>query len=118
MTIVSPSNAQLRIANLTADRKGSNGVETDVCCGEMSKIHPATRVHFRKETGQRLTASAFVDEIDSFDDTTVFLLEGNVVVELDQNELRIFNPDGSATRVDRAELSKDKPYVLDIPERF
>ena len=66
--------------------KGSNGMERDVCCGEMSKIHPATRVHFRKETGQRLTASAFVDEIDSFDDTTVFLLEGNVVVELDQNE--------------------------------
>ncbi len=65
-----------------------------------------------------MTASALVDEIDSFDDTTVFLLEGNVVVELDQNELRIFNPDGSTTRVDRAELSKDKPYVLDIPERF
>ncbi len=84
----------------------------------MTKIDPATRVHFRKETGQRLTASAFVYEIDSFDDTTVFLLDGKVVVELDQNELRIFNKDGSTTRVDRAELSKDKPYVLDIPKRF
>ena len=84
----------------------------------MAKIDPATRVHFRKETGQRVAASALVDEIDSFDGTTVFLLDGNVVVELDQNELRIFNQDGSTTRVDRAELEKDKPYVLDIPERL
>ncbi len=84
----------------------------------MAKIDPATRVHFRKETGQRLTASALVDEIDSFDGTTVFLLEGNVVVELDQNELRIFNPDGSTARVARAELSKDKPYFLAVPEKF
>jgi len=84
-----------------------------------AKFDPHAILHFRKENGQYAPGfSAIVDEIIPSDDNAVFLLDGDVVAELDDQEARIFEKDGSTKRITRVELSKEDPYVFTMPHKL
>ncbi len=60
-------------------------------------------------------SSLLIDSSMFSEERIVFLLDGNVVAELDNHEARIFRKDGSTKKIDKAQLSKEDPYAFSMP---
>jgi len=82
------------------------------------KFFPHAILHFRKENGQWFPESVIMEEIDRSEDKETFLLDGVVVAELDEQEVRIVKEGRITKRIARAELSEDRPYTFTMPSRF